>query len=1411
MPLQSKAQFKKFHVLEAQKKLPPGTAQTWLEHTPGGLKALPEHKEDAKEAEASPLPLFAKMASPKWVQMARAGLLSPASTQRVARSMPLDKFRTIGPLGHGNQNLADHVIGNLGANAPVNLSRKLPLRVPKVPLQEHYQPLVEQSQRLEAIAPGATAKYVKATPKGVFQELDVADPTRSMAEVAATARNNKSTLQLAGVGDLHPGNFGPSGKAIDYSVADGSGRGAAGIDWDSPLVNGLPGSSLPNAYEGAGIPNSYLNMVRSKFGGGKIHQGPLVLPYREGMWPPTTAPKPYIAIKDLLASTNPASKPPVALLPTTSLPKPHVYAKEPILPKSRPARPGAFPGLNPGQPPAWPPRQPQPPLLSTKKGSLLQSWNTEVVPMGTMSRFEDIAAKLAAEFDHKCAMPCAFPSLISWEDVHAAADGGSRSTSADVHQNSAVERAEKDWSPGKTICPGGNLPSVAPIEKEAMGGGPLSPPGLFNLMKKRKSPGSHKQGPKPLSELSASPGLQSAAGIHSDGRSPSVTNLSAKVVERSATQPSHSGAGLPTKLRESYPLAINVPQKSASHNQLESGYLDQQACLDNGSLPSLQTSGAGRVAELIKLAMTDPQMLERLLDAAELGVSPQDFAKEAIDPATAGKAVNFLGKATGVVGKQAPSVLGNTAKMLPRTGSGLSMPRTTPLNIPPKSALPSAPKPAAGPAAPPVTAKPPIQPPPPAGGVPGGVGGGGGAKPPGAIPGAPAPAPVPAPVPSPLPRGQWGDYFRRYGQTGTTMDTGINALASGGGTLPFRALGRLGSQGSVGRGVANFAGDAVTAIPRYFGPAQAITWGRAALRGANAQFKHMPGMRRLGGAAGLGFTGLMSYGSGRGAIDKYMPGALPTPGQAVYAIGGGQETERGPQALADDFAETYKVPLKADVSKGVDIAGQAVEKVAPAVTRLVDDLRAGTAEGRPNKAQMDRIRADVGDEQFKSQFGQLQQLESGMNDAAAKAMQLGAGHPQYPQLLADFQQKQQAYQQAQTGFQNAYGKKFNQHHIRELYDQGPAVSKALGRGSDPGSLWDTPLSQQLQDSGRTREFEEALPLVQKQMADPSNVKFLGDFAKMSPAEQNLLREKHPPGTPVGNLIEMKEWMSDNVSRMGAERYGKYLGDPTKATPDQLAQQAASPDPKHPINQDAINNANQAYDQAAQGGDSSFVDISEPKETFLQRVLGMPAPAKMALALGFGLGLASMFAGNPMLGMAMMGLGAAAPMFMGTDYKQLFTGEQSTQPNMLERTVGRITGQQPVAPAAGNGPLPQQPSGISGVSMSGSRIPQMDGMQAIEKMQQLNASGKLPTHQVAAAVRSFSKPFLPNKAPLSSAIDSIIDDPEAMGAMMAVLSKPALARQMAPEQLKGYSDADLQMAQKNLRAYVATKARSAGYR
>lgn len=169
---------------------------------------------------------LSKEAAPAWIKMLQKGMLSPASVNRVAQSMPVGKFRTVNPVGYGQMNAAERVVGNLGPAGSGEMVRKLPLN-PGVDLVKHYQPLVNASQAAEKAMPGATAPYLAATPRGVFQQhagtSNIIPPGVTPQGWQQTV---KSKLEPLGFSDMHPDNFSAGGKLFDFQA--GHFGGAAG-------------------------------------------------------------------------------------------------------------------------------------------------------------------------------------------------------------------------------------------------------------------------------------------------------------------------------------------------------------------------------------------------------------------------------------------------------------------------------------------------------------------------------------------------------------------------------------------------------------------------------------------------------------------------------------------------------------------------------------------------------------------------------------------------------------------------------------------------------------------------------------------------------------------------------------------------------------------------------------------------------------------------------------------------------------------------------------------------------------------------------------------------------------------------------------------------------------------------------
>lgn len=212
-----------------------------------------------------------KIAAPRWVKEVRRGNLSPQAVQRIAReSMQPGQVRQIRELGHGNANLADHVVANLGPSAQGHLVRKLPVRKLDNPsLRDHYTPLVQASRDIETVAgPGRVAPYVHAGPQGGMQELDLPKPLTS--NPLRRMNSNADALERVGIGDLRDqhgvlrdANFGPTGRAVDW--AGGNYGGAADLEASLFAVHPLTGNAAyRTGVDGKPLGNLYKNPLTTQ-------------------------------------------------------------------------------------------------------------------------------------------------------------------------------------------------------------------------------------------------------------------------------------------------------------------------------------------------------------------------------------------------------------------------------------------------------------------------------------------------------------------------------------------------------------------------------------------------------------------------------------------------------------------------------------------------------------------------------------------------------------------------------------------------------------------------------------------------------------------------------------------------------------------------------------------------------------------------------------------------------------------------------------------------------------------------------------------------------------------------------------------------------------------------------------------
>jgi len=239
-----------------------------------------------------------KAASTKAVRMIQAGLLSPASIQRYAKSMPLGSFRTLGTAGRGQFQLADKVVGHIpgqfGPDYAGIMARKLPTQMPNLPTTLRLSPPQLAPRMTSAeLAPrhyyGELAKKVRelniqhrlpGRPDPLVPITGVTDKGLFMPWAAATKPNTwldrisqilgpraKLTHELRTVlGDLHGGNLNHLGQVLDPSpnpltlAGQAWGKGIPRVDFDTRRI--VPGTQTAYLRDrAANLPSQFLSQA----------------------------------------------------------------------------------------------------------------------------------------------------------------------------------------------------------------------------------------------------------------------------------------------------------------------------------------------------------------------------------------------------------------------------------------------------------------------------------------------------------------------------------------------------------------------------------------------------------------------------------------------------------------------------------------------------------------------------------------------------------------------------------------------------------------------------------------------------------------------------------------------------------------------------------------------------------------------------------------------------------------------------------------------------------------------------------------------------------------------------------------------------------------------------------------------
>lgn len=230
-----------------------------------------------------------KAAATRLVKMMQQGLLSRKSVDRAASAMPAGKFRTVGHLGQGQFNAADHVVGNVGGYAG-QMARKMPIRdnpnyraegralmydtarTNRVAMRsEVFNPPadvrrtladraanvragggVNSRRDLKALSSRSyappIAPYVASTDKGLFQRLSTGRihpnaqpiPTERLS-LDKPSDPGKTWLASGGYADLHSGNRGRFGQFHDANPTYAKGVPSVEDQWQRTVMHGHAG------------------------------------------------------------------------------------------------------------------------------------------------------------------------------------------------------------------------------------------------------------------------------------------------------------------------------------------------------------------------------------------------------------------------------------------------------------------------------------------------------------------------------------------------------------------------------------------------------------------------------------------------------------------------------------------------------------------------------------------------------------------------------------------------------------------------------------------------------------------------------------------------------------------------------------------------------------------------------------------------------------------------------------------------------------------------------------------------------------------------------------------------------------------------------------------------------------------
>ena len=189
------------------------------------------------------------------------------------------------------------------------------------------------------------------------------------------------------------------------------------------------------------------------------------------------------------------------------------------------------------------------------------------------------------------------------------------------------------------------------------------------------------------------------------------------------------------------------------------------------------------------------------------------------------------------------------------------------------------------------------------------------------------------------------------------------------------------------------------------------------------------------------------------------------------------------------------------------------------------------------------------------------------------------------------------------------------------------------------------LAQMAKEKGQ-QAAQTAQPAIDIAKATPEQIQ--QHFPQMQENFNKLLQNKsaveelknwngRTPLSPEAQALQQHgQRMGDAVNKMGFEQYRQLTGG--KGTPQEFVNALNGANPNDPAYKAMISNVDKELARSGQP--------PQARQAVLNHILDMPTPAKVAIVMGLGLGIASMIGGDFMAGAALLGAGVLGGQMLG---------------------------------------------------------------------------------------------------------------------------------------------------------------------